>query len=356
VDAVLVAGDLVDRERRYAEAYGVVERAAGELRETGIAFVCVAGNHDHEVLPRLADDIDGLQLLRSDGEWESTTVQTDDTELHLDGWSFPRQHWRESPLETTGLENASTDDTTPRIGVVHADTSGEDRYAPVDEDELAATDHDAWLLGHLHSPGRRRETPPVLYPGSLQPLDRTETGRHGAWELRVDRDGTVTADRLTAATLQFESVTVSAEPDDRFEDVVDTVHETVRERTVAESGGAELFVANLTIEGRTDAHAALLERQEELRDVTLVEAGTDVRIGEVAVETAPAVDLADRAGNDDPVGFLAGLLRALDDESEVDVEPYRELIRSAHDRLRETHNSNAYRELREHEPAHAHAE
>ena len=60
VDAVVIAGDLVNRERRYAEAYGVVERAATLLRDADVAFVCVAGNHDHDALPRLADDIDRL--------------------------------------------------------------------------------------------------------------------------------------------------------------------------------------------------------------------------------------------------------------------------------------------------------
>lgn len=345
VDAVVVAGDLVDRDRRYAEAYGVVERAATELQEADTDFLCVAGNHDHDVLPRLADDIDGLRLLGRDGEWERATVETEDARLHIDGWSFPRRHWRESPLATYGLE----DDGTPRIGVVHADTSEADRYAPVDADDLAATGHEAWLLGHLHGPGLRRDTPPVLYPGSLQPLDRTETGCHGAWELQIDRDGTVTTERATTASLQFESVTIPTELDDDFQDVVDTVHENVRERAVEQSTEADLFVADLTVEGRTDAHASLLDRQNEFHEIELVEAGTSLRVGAVNVETMPSVDLTDRASEDDPVGFLAGLLLVLDDDSEASVEPYRDLIASAHDRLRETHEASAYRELREHD-------
>jgi len=349
VDAVVVAGDLVDRERRYAEAYGMVERAATRLQDADVAFICVAGNHDHDALPRLTDDIDGLRLLGRDGGWESTTIETDDARLHLNGWSFPRQHWRESPLATDGLNAVSGEDGAPRVGVVHADTSGEDRYAPVDADELAATGHNAWVLGHLHSPGRRRETPPVLYPGSLQPLDRTETGRRGAWELSVDRDGTVTADRLTAATVQFETVTVPMEREDTFQDVVDTAYEAIRDRAITASGGADLFVTTLQVEGRTEAHSALLDRHEELRDVARTEAGTNLRVGEVRVETTPAIDLAARAGDDDPIGFLAELLQALDDDTDTDADRYRDLIVAAQSRLRETHKASAYRELREHD-------
>lgn len=346
VDAVVVAGDLIDRERRYAEAYGAVERAVTELQDAGITLVCVAGNHDHDTLPRIANDIDGLRLLGRDGTWGSTTVEGD-TMVHIDGWSFPRQHYRESPLSTNGL--GDDNDSAPRVGVVHADTSDADRYAPIDVNDLTTTGHDAWLLGHLHSPGQRQTTPPVLYPGSLQPLDMTETDRHGAWELRVDRDGTVEADRVTAATLQFEPVRVPAEPGDSFEDVVGTVHDRIGERVVERAGGAELFVTNLTVTGRTDAHAALLDRQEELFEVRFTEDGTSVRVGAVDIETTPAVDLADRAGGDDPVGFLADLLRALDSDNEVDTEQYHDLIASAHDCLRQTHDSAAYRELREYD-------
>jgi hypothetical protein len=142
---------------------------------------------------------------------------------------------------------------------------------------------------------------------------------------------------------------VSTSPSDDFADVVDTVHQRVRDRAVEQAVGANLFVADLTIEGRTDAHAVLLDRQRELLEVELVEAGTTLRVGEVSVETTPAVDLTDRSGEDDPVGFLAGLLRALDEETDADAEPYRDLIASAHDRLRETHESSAYRELRKHD-------
>ena len=351
VDAVVVAGDLVDEERRYAEAYGVVERAATELRDADIDFVCVAGNHDHDAAPRLADDVDGLRLLGRDGAWESTTVEGDDAAVRLDGWSFPRRHHRESPLATDGLHDGD-DDGRPRVGVVHADTSGEDRYAPVDPDDLAATGHDAWLLGHLHSPGERRDVPPVVYPGSLQPLDRTETGRHGAWTLRIDRDGTVTAERITDATVQFESVTIPTEPDDSVEDVIDTVHDRLGERVREDGGGADLFVADLTVTGRTDAHGALLDRRHELLGRLETEENTSLRVGAVAVETTPSVDLAGRAGDADPVGFLAGLLRALDDDSDADPDEYGDLIAAARDRLRETYESSAYDELQRYDDDH----
>lgn len=346
VDAVVVAGDLVDREKKYAEAFGAVESAASTLAEADIPFYCVAGNHDHDAIPDLADAIEGVKLLGRDGVWERETLVAEDGEarLHFDGWSFPSRYYPDSPLAEYDLDDGSA----PRVGVVHADLSGdEDRYAPVDVDELVSSGHAAWLLGHLHSPGPREESPLILYPGSLQPLDPSETGGHGAWLLSVDESGAVEKRALSSSTLQYADIDVSIESDHRFHDVVDATHNELRAAVTDSGCEAELLAARLTLEGRTAAHTELLDRRSEFEQIQLTEDGTAVRVIGVTVDTTPSVDLVERAGNDDPVGYLAGLLRALDGEESV--EPYRDVIEAAHASARETHESNAYRELRSHD-------
>ncbi len=345
VDAVVVAGDLVDQENKYAEGFGAVESVATTLAEAGIPLVAVAGNHDADVLPSLAEAIDNLQLLGRNGTWERTALTDTNGEpsLHVDGWSFPSRYHHGSPLTTYDL----ADEGVPRLGVVHADVSGEDRYAPVAVDDLATSGHAAWVLGHLHVPGPRHENPTVLYPGSLQPLDPSETGGHGAWLVSVETDGTVQTEPLRSATLQYEEVVVSTDPDSGFHDVVDTTHEQLRETVTKCSPETELLAVNVTIAGRTDAHTDLRSRRGELEQVEVTDGGTAVRVIDVTVDTKPSIDLADRAGDDDPIGYLAGLLRALDDDEPLD--PYRDVIEAAHMSVRETHDSNAYRELKSHD-------
>jgi DNA repair exonuclease SbcCD nuclease subunit len=345
VDAVVVAGDLVDSEKRYAEAFGAVESVASTLAEAGIPLVVVAGNHDADVLPGLAEAIDHLQLLGRDGIWERTALTGADGEarLHLDGWSFPSRYHHESPLATYDLG----DDGVPRLGVVHADVSGEDRYAPVTVDELATSGHAAWVLGHLHVPGARHDNPPVLYPGSLQPLDPSETGSHGAWVLSVETDGTIDTNPLSSATLHYEEVVVSTTPEQGFHDIVDTTHEQLRNVVTACGTETELLAVNLVIEGRTSAHTDLRSRHRELKGIELTDGGTAVQVVDVVVNTRPSIDLDEHAGDDDPIGYLAGLLRALDDNGSL--EPYRDVIEAAHASARETHDSNAYRELKSHD-------
>jgi len=345
VDAVVVAGDLVDSENRYAEAFGAVESVATTLAEADIPLVVVAGNHDADVLPDLADAIDHLQLLGRNGTWErqSLTDSDGDSLLHLDGWSFPSRYHHESPLATYDL----SDDGVPRLGVVHADLSDEDRYAPVDVDDLATSGHVVWVLGHLHVPGTRHDNPPVLYPGSLQPLDPSETGGHGAWLLSVGTDGTVETESLGSATLHYEGVTVSTTAEQDFHDIVDAAHEQLRD-VVTECGTeTELLAVSLVIEGRTDSHTDLRSRRGELEQIELTDGGTTIRVIDVEINTSQSIDLTERAGDDDPIGYLAGLLRALDGDEPLD--PYQDVIEAAHTSVRETHESNAYRELKSHD-------
>lgn len=344
LDVVVVAGDLVDSENRYAEAFGAVESVATTLAESDIPLVVVAGNHDADVLPDLADAIDNLQLLGRDGTWERTSI-TDtngDSLLHLEGWSFPGRYYHHSPLATYDLN----DDGVPRLGIVHADVSDEDRYAPVTVDELATSGHTAWVLGHLHVPGPRHDNPPVLYPGSLQPLDPTETGSHGAWLLSVETDGTVNTEPLGSASLHYEEVGVTANSEQGFHDIVDATHEQLRETVTECSTETDLLAVNLVINGRTDAHTDIRSRRGELEQIQLTDGGTAVRVIDVAVNTRPSIDLSGRAGDDDPIGYLAGLLRALDNDNDEPLDPFQDVIEAAHASVRETNDSNAYRELK----------
>ena len=103
----------------------------------------------------------------------------------------------------------------------------------------------------------------------------------------------------------------------------------------------------MTIAGRTGAHSELRSRSTELEQIELTDGGTTVRVINVTIDTRPPIDLTDRAGDEDPVGYLAGLLRALDGDEPLD--PYQDLVKAAHMNARETHESNAYRELRSHD-------
>ncbi|RMF20195.1 MAG: DNA repair exonuclease, partial [Deltaproteobacteria bacterium] len=78
VDAVLLAGDVVEQEDDFYEAFAPLEEGVRRLQDAGIAVLAVAGNHDVAVLPRLARVIDSFRLLGAGGRWEEATVEGED--------------------------------------------------------------------------------------------------------------------------------------------------------------------------------------------------------------------------------------------------------------------------------------
>lgn len=191
VDAVVLAGDVVDRENRFFEAYGVLHSGVARLSDAGIPVIAVAGNHDTAVLPELASTLDGLNfvLLGVGGRWEWHDItDSDERRLRIYGWSFPAQHHRHSPFEETLAPGA--DAPAMRLGLLHCDYGqAASAYAPVSANDVQDSGIPLWMLGHIHVP--QCHTPgnstTAYYPGSLQGLDAGESGIHGA--LLIDYDG-----------------------------------------------------------------------------------------------------------------------------------------------------------------------
>ncbi|NUP98122.1 MAG: metallophosphoesterase, partial [Planctomycetaceae bacterium] len=99
VDAVVLLGDVVDHDRNFLEAYSPLKQGVEKLLAAGIRVVAVVGNHDVEVLPRLAREIAGLRLIGAGGAWEELELSgRDQTTLRLVGWSFPRARVTEDPV------------------------------------------------------------------------------------------------------------------------------------------------------------------------------------------------------------------------------------------------------------------
>lgn len=203
VDAVLIAGDLIDAEGDYFEAFALFEKEIGRLVDNKIRVVLVLGNHDYW----LADKIEGLfleeevSLLGKKGQWSSIDLVKDGKILRIEGWSFSARHQMASPLLTLPASFLSAG--TVALGLLHADYECKSTYAPITKAELTGTPHAAWILGHQHIPRKVSHDVKAYYPGSLQGLDITETGNHGALLLKIKEDGSVQEEWLFFAPLVF---------------------------------------------------------------------------------------------------------------------------------------------------------
>ena len=209
VKAVLLAGDVVDRDDDFFEAYRALESGVKTLADAGIAVVGVAGNHDVKVLPRLVRHIPKFRLLGEGGRWESCRIDDGRDAVTLWGWSFPQARVLESPLE------GSRPDPVPGInlGLLHCDRdAGPDSpYAPVTRQELERAGLDGWLLGHIHRPDALTAASPSGYLGSLTGLDRGESGPRGPWMMTVADGRIAEVEHLPLAPLRWEALEVDLE-------------------------------------------------------------------------------------------------------------------------------------------------
>ncbi len=320
VDLVALSGDVVDRENRYFEAFGPLERGVRRLAAAGIHVVAVAGNHDFDVLPTLAPSLGkSFRLLGAGGCWEGLTIPRDGkAALHVLGWSFPAEHVHASPL--AGGFPALPGDGVPVLGLLHADLDQPGSpYAPVGSGELRAAAVSCWLLGHVHVP-RLHEQPgaaPLLYPGSPQALDPGETGTHGAWLLELAQDRAPAARYLPLSTVRYDAVEVDVTGVAEWDELDRRVAEGVRAhvQSVAEAGCGPLrhLSARVRVTGRTPLHRGVEERlRERLPELDPEHGAVRAHVERVEVATRPAVELDELARGADAPGVLARFVLALE--------------------------------------------
>lgn len=167
VDLLLIAGDLFHRQplvRELKEANYILSKL-----ETA-RVVIIAGNHDYigtrsyypgfewnERVHMLTGDIPG-------------TVEFPELDTSVCGFSY---HSRDitRPLYDTLKPNGSS-----RIQILLAH-GGDDRDIPINFKKLGDAGFDYVALGHIHKPEIINEK--MAYSGSLEPLDKNETGKRG---------------------------------------------------------------------------------------------------------------------------------------------------------------------------------
>lgn len=339
VDAVLLAGDLVDQGRDFFVGYGQLKAGIERLVDADIPVLAVAGNHDTHILPRLAGEIDGLELLGAGGEWQTRRLG----ELDLIGWSFPREQVRQSPLSSLDIERGRR----RIIGLLHCDLDQADSpYAPVSWSELDRAPVDAWLLGHIHRPDRLDGDRPIGYLGSVSALRASETGPRGPWLLQVGKAG-ITAEHQPLAPMRYEAIDIDCSDLDDAAGLGERILAGTRERVhaLAEYDEPPLAVGfRVTLTGHSGRASEIAAAAAELAadGRSWNEAGIACFIQKIESALLPRLALKRLARQSDPRGLLAQRLLALD---EPDSEEYERLIRRGREAMAPLVGSREFRDL-----------
>lgn len=323
IDVVCLSGDIADETNRFWEAIGPLETGINRLSKAGIRTVAVAGNHDYDVLGRLADQFgeERFQLLGRGGTWERISIDMSGKPgLLIDGWSFSRRHVENSPLDSYDLDR---DPSLPILGMVHGDLGVvSSNYAPIDQGRLQALPPSAWLLGHIHA-WRLIDGPPwILYPGSPQAFDPGETGEHGPWIVEVTGSTIDSPRQHPLSSIRYEGLEIDLGGADDVDDLARIIVDTVRveaDRIVADRGEALACInLRLRLVGETLASSDVPEAVKEIGDMSLTSGSAVVGVESVDIQTLPPLDLEAYARQTSAPGAVARLLLELEQDAPAD--------------------------------------
>jgi len=351
LDALLLAGDIVDRDNRFFETIGPLQQGFDALGNAGIPVVMVSGNHDFDVLPDIIRnrEYDHVHLLGEKGEWESKIINTRTGDLQVLGWSFPKQHIMEDPLLQLSVQNLEPDPNLPTVGLLHGDLyDRKSHYAPTDLTGFPSGVPHAWVIGHIHKPDIvRAHDPLVLYPGSAQALSAKEPGIHGASLLSFD-GRTVRSEQVPLSPVRYEPLPVDVTGIDHQTDFRNRVLEQMRNYVVANVMKLENVSHMIFDIMLTGQHPSVtdLDKWSQFADELeqQMEAETAVSVRKMINMAEPVVEnLEELAKQPTPPGMIAKLILEL--ESGNSTEFSGELIMDLKDQISSANRSGTYQPL-----------
>lgn len=167
VDLILIAGDLFHGQpllRELRELNYYFEKLLN------IPIVLIAGNHDHIGSSSYYKEFEFAPNVTMLKEEYMQKVYFPQIETTVWGFSYHRRKIKERLYDECRPEGEGF-----HILMAHG---GDAEHIPIDYEKLKWSGFDYIALGHIHKPAVLAEDL-MAYPGSLEPLDSTETGLHG---------------------------------------------------------------------------------------------------------------------------------------------------------------------------------
>ena len=260
-DFLIIAGDLFHRPPTKRELHEINYLFSG-IPDTKV--VLVAGNHDH-----IRDNSTWLDM-----EWEENVIGLFDRELQkvsvpekqtaLYGCSYYEQIVRDdiyAEAESHGNENW-------HILVAHG---GDADHAPFDPEALAER-FSYVAAAHIHKPAIHANGR-FAFCGSLEPINRNETGRHGYMRIVLQED-TIRTEFVPFASRSYNNLKVTVRESITQMELENTLRHAIEKR------GTQNYYRILLQGKRADGMAFSKERLSDLGNIT-----------DVQDNTAPAYDL-----------------------------------------------------------------
>lgn len=339
VDALVLAGDVIDQDDAWYEAYGPLVKNINELNKLGIQVLAVAGNHDAKVFPKLVHDCPHVKLLGLGGNWEFCDLNG----VRFLGWSFPSPTYMQDPF-TTFNQNL-LDTSGPILGILHGEVNGQpgaSRYAPVPSHRLQALSKPYWVLGHIH---KQRMENNWMYCGSPFALDSSEKGPHGVWLIENEENGWKAPQFIQLCPYRLEDCEVVLDLDTDYENINTYIIDSLKTfgKTVADQGFFGTLYCHLiftgTVKPNFNLQKALTADQLQAFEIPLGESIEISPLGNYEDRTELEIDLEQLAKG---VGLKALLAQKL-----LHIQEEQTLIRQIGQLEKDSYNTNTFSLLKE---------
>lgn len=220
-DLLLISGDLFHRQP-----------LARDLKEVNYLFstipgtkvVIIAGNHDRIRKSSAVLSFSWCPNVTYLTDSEMSSVYFEDLNTEVYGFSYHSAEITENVIENFPFP----DDSRIKILMLHG---GDVNHLPFDKQALADSPLSYIALGHIHKPEVLLENR-MAYPGSPEPLDMTETGRHGIVAGEIDNaSGKVTSlEFVPIAQIQYIPLIVNVTPATANTELAQIIAEEIQKR------------------------------------------------------------------------------------------------------------------------------
>ena len=168
VDFLFISGDLFHRQPLQKDL-----KEINYLFTTipSVHIVIIAGNHDRIRSSSALHSFSWCPNVTFFMKDEMESVYFEDCNVEVHGFSYTTMEIRENRVDHLSVPL----DGRIHILMIHG---GDASHLPFDKNALGVSDFSYIALGHVHKPGILVPGK-MAYPGSPEPLDKTETGLHG---------------------------------------------------------------------------------------------------------------------------------------------------------------------------------
>lgn len=312
MDAVVLTGDVIDRNNRFFEATAPFEAGLDKLAMHSIPVYMVAGNHDYDVLASIVSMKERrlVHLLGKSGKWDSRIFTKGGESIQFIGWSFPREHYPDNPVNLLGDMQTGTNSAVT-LALVHGDIQGnKSKYAALDPAQLKSIQGiDAWLLGHIHKPTvLNGSNPLILYPGSPQAFSPKEQGCHGLYVLTVENKK-ISCEQIPLSPVLYINICINFSPEIKEEDIKPAIYRRIQTELEGIDTGTPLktVVADIDLSGTSPFAGQITAMEKEIADYE----GNfpfKVIIRTVSVSVFPGVPVSGLLSDPSYLGILARII------------------------------------------------